>query len=148
MGSLRCTHKHLAHNGGTKDYDIWIISNQFTNRAILVRRWGKVGATGQTKINDFVHINQASKYADKIIKDKTSPASGYQIEHPYADTNDVDSAYVKRVMPTHVFSCVTPQKWAWIGAEFDDKPAPAPTAQKITTDDMPAKAMPVHYGTW
>lgn len=38
------------HKGGTKEYSLYLIHSSVTKKALLVKRWGPVGVTGQIKI--------------------------------------------------------------------------------------------------
>jgi len=44
----------------------------------VTTRWGKIGANGQTKVEDFDDSTKAQKAADKLIKQKTG--KGYELQ--------------------------------------------------------------------
>ncbi|NKX37665.1 WGR domain-containing protein [Rhodobacteraceae bacterium R_SAG4] len=44
------THYQGVHQGGTKEYSLYLIENTSTGKSLLVKRWGKLGADGQIKI--------------------------------------------------------------------------------------------------
>lgn len=54
----------FQHKGGTKSYFLTLITNA-DGETILIKRWGKVGALGQCKVEQYSHENDGQKaYAD------------------------------------------------------------------------------------
>ena len=41
-------HHHYEHHSGSKDYDLWMIYSRDTEKALLIRRWGKSASKGQS----------------------------------------------------------------------------------------------------
>lgn len=68
MSSFNIQHRHFKHSGGTKDYDVWLISDS-GDRAMFVKRWGKVGGFGQFK-DEIGDRYEMSKFFDKTIDDR------------------------------------------------------------------------------
>lgn len=48
--TIEVIHYQGTHMGGTKEYSLYLFSSLEQKRALLVKRWGKVGAEGQVKI--------------------------------------------------------------------------------------------------
>lgn len=43
--------RHMRHSGGTKFYELVYISVRGKSDAVTIRRWGKVGLAGSTKVS-------------------------------------------------------------------------------------------------
>ena len=149
-------HIGMKHNGGTKDYDILILVNQTTNHALLVRRWGKVGAAGQTKTKQFRHFRQAERWAGKLIEDKTTP------EHGYVATESSTHLDVGEVMNLDFIGCSVSLNLKFIATSEDmefltgqpgvvnpfQSTAPAHTPAPEDIKKVVPKVAPSHYGSW
>lgn len=65
----------LKHEDGTKDYHMWLIrptslpSSSF-DPSIVLKRWGKVGAHGTTKVEKYDGRHSATLAVDKMIRQK------------------------------------------------------------------------------
>ena len=92
MKQFKIRSVQLAHDGGTKDYNIVTITNPNTNATVQLRRWGKCGTLGQSKQMKFNNPRPAGVYAQKIIDDKTGGGHGYRVI--YDNTVDVDESLV------------------------------------------------------
>lgn len=69
----------LGHKGGTKDYFLTLIVNA-TGQAVVIRRWGKKGATGQVTVKKFDNGGLAETDFQKELTKRQSGSKGYQIE--------------------------------------------------------------------
>ena len=68
---------HYEHKGGTKDYDILFIKSPLSEvkeegAYVIVRRWGKVGAVGQIKVETYDNKWRAEKMYDDYRAARTS----------------------------------------------------------------------------
>ena len=60
---------------GEADYHLSVIVNQITGHAVLVKRWGKVGVTGQVRAERFMSEDQARAAINKILASKTKSSA-------------------------------------------------------------------------
>lgn len=98
---LTVTHYYLKHSGGTKDYDLIVVHNRETDRAVLVQRWGKVNSPG--------HKKTSTGPVEQITKElwgarKTRERRGYRVQTSpmtcegitsATDLADVENAFVR-----------------------------------------------------
>lgn len=59
------------HKGGTKAYFLTLVTNA-ANESILIKRWGKVGATGQLKVEQFGTAGPGNAAFSKAQKERES----------------------------------------------------------------------------
>ena len=68
MTIFNVQHRHFTHSAGTKDYDVWLISDS-GDRAMFVKRWGRLESFGQFK--DYIGDRyELSRLFDKTIDDR------------------------------------------------------------------------------
>lgn len=72
---IEVTHYKGVHQGGTKEYSIYLFYSQKTKKALLVRRWGKVGADGQVKVES--PDGNGNKALDALLDERR--AKGYDM---------------------------------------------------------------------
>jgi predicted DNA-binding WGR domain protein len=85
MTSLTHEITFLAHEGGTKFYEVAQLYNADGGKYILVKRWGKMGQRvrgGEIKIEEYNSGSRLRVAADKALRDKQS--RGYSIIKPDA----------------------------------------------------------------
>jgi predicted DNA-binding WGR domain protein len=63
---IEVTHYYGIHQGGTKDYHLYLLYSKATKKHILVKRWGKTASEGQAKLemgggNGDAQLNGALK---------------------------------------------------------------------------------------
>lgn len=81
-------HIHYEHEGGTKDYDLWILG--VDKKALVIKRWGKIGATGQVQVKPYDSFYTAENVLDKEITNRRK--KGYRT---IADIqNDYDASQI------------------------------------------------------
>lgn len=68
----------LSHKGGTKDYFLTLVVNA-QGRAIVIRRWGAKGATGQVRVKSFPSQSAAEADFQKELDHRQSGSKGYSI---------------------------------------------------------------------
>jgi predicted DNA-binding WGR domain protein len=68
--------RYLAHEGGTKFYEVIEFWNPDDKKFVMVKRWGKVGTAGETMVEEFNVMRACNAAAEKILKAKMS--RGYQ----------------------------------------------------------------------
>ena len=159
MSDFKLTHIGMKHEGGTKDYDILIIANQKTERAVMIRRWGKVGVAGQTMAMQFRHYKQADVYAQKIVTDKTRPSKGYVANTStealsYGEVRDLD--YIGTSVSLSLKHMASADDMEFLVSDSPGlQPKPAPKSSTSTAHVTPAPApepakpvQPAHYGSW
>jgi len=140
----------MLHEGGTKDYDLHIVRNSASNRAVLVRRWGAVGLEGQVMTKTFGHYNQARAYAQKIINDKIRPVKGYDVQgDSFKESEHQTLEHAESVLGQKVITelNLSASAKAILNTSGDVTHATAP----IPPSPSPAqKAIekPTHYGSW
>lgn len=77
------------HKGGTKEYSLYLMYSSVTQKALLVKRWGPVGATGQIKI-ELTH-GDGDKEFRAALKERQS--KGYDMRvGPSNNFSDLSSA--------------------------------------------------------
>ncbi|WLR91029.1 WGR domain-containing protein [Shinella zoogloeoides] len=68
----------MSHKGGTKDYFLTLVVNA-QGRAIVIRRWGAKGATGQVRVKKFASQLEAEVDYQKELDHRQSGSKGYRI---------------------------------------------------------------------
>jgi predicted DNA-binding WGR domain protein len=140
---LKVSHRYLKHPGGTKDYDLLMIVNKETHRAILVQRWGKVGMFGQSKKSTGPE-EQIRREFWSVLKQREK--RGY---HGYHENTDKTN---------HFRSLKDIEDWfSRMGLTFNEKqrafledgPAPeAPQFVKPKAGEAAATEQPELWGSW
>lgn len=74
---IEVTHYYGIHQGGTKDYHLYLLHSKMTKKHILVKRWGKTGSKGQSKLEMGAGSGQSQ--IDTALKDRAK--SGYDMRH-------------------------------------------------------------------
>ena len=69
---------YMIHSGGTKFYEVISYSNERESRHASVRRWGKIGVAGQSKVDYFNSRAQLSSSANEVVTGK--------VKHDYIKT--------------------------------------------------------------
>jgi len=160
MNRLSFYHRHLEHEGGTKDYDCVVLINDRNEKAILVQRWGKIDSKGQSKIVEFKHFNQARAYENKVKDGKCDPSKGYRQED-YSEQSGITFDEFYNGAPKAgkiVLDHVQPHELAAIGFDIDGVFA---GGESVTSDEDQAieeqqvhemaqaqTQRPTHYATW
>lgn len=136
-------HVNMRHESGTKDYDIFIIENVASGKALMIRRWGRIGSVLGTITKQFGAARPAGAYAKKIIDDKSN--RGYK---PNAKYYQFDEDELVGFIPSNIWSQVPAADAAHISSDLEAKaPAPKP-AQTPAPKPAPAVQLPSHYGSW
>jgi len=68
----------LSHKGGTKDYFLTLVVNK-QGRAIVIRRWGAKGATGQVRVKAFPSQIDAEADYQKELNHRQSGSKSYRL---------------------------------------------------------------------
>jgi predicted DNA-binding WGR domain protein len=71
---IEVTYFRGEHQGGTKEYHLYVFRARKTGKALLVKRWGKIGADGQVKVE---RIGREDDAFDKALKERA--AKGYDM---------------------------------------------------------------------
>ena len=102
--SIHIEPRYLAHEGGTKFYEVIQFHNLDEKRFVVVKRWGPMGKSGEVKIDSYPTLRKAQQEADKIIRSKEG--RGYALAkstsgfHGLA-TDDLDATEMKRRLGVH-----------------------------------------------
>lgn len=72
MKKITTEPRYLEHEGGTKFYEVIEFWNPDDKKFVLVKRWGKIGTTGETMIEEFNVMRACNAAAEKILKSKMS----------------------------------------------------------------------------
>lgn len=72
---IEVTHYYGVHQGGTKDYHLYLFASQKTGKHIIIKRWGKTGSDGQSKIE--LNGGSGEKQLDTWLKERA--AKGYDM---------------------------------------------------------------------
>lgn len=72
---IEVTHFYGVHQGGTKDYHLYLLFSKKTGKHIIVKRWGKTGTDGQAKVE--LGSGDGSTLLDKWLKERAS--KGYDM---------------------------------------------------------------------
>lgn len=73
LGEIHVGTDYLAHEGGTKFYEVIRFYNVDAKKFVLVKRWGKTSGApggGECKVETFTSQRQLESNADKIITSK------------------------------------------------------------------------------
>lgn len=72
--SIEITTVMLDHEGSTKFYEIVMLANRDSDRAYVIRRWGKMhlrnGSGGETRTEEFPSVRSAEQSIAKLIASK------------------------------------------------------------------------------
>ena len=68
---VRIERVSLKHKGGTKAFHLYVISN-IQGKSLFVTRWGRIGAFGSIKVEEFDTRKEAEKAFGKKLNEKTS----------------------------------------------------------------------------
>lgn len=84
---IEVTHFYGVHQGGTKDYHLYYFTMKGDGRGLLVKRWGKLGADGQAKIEmgGTSTLNAALNDRSKSGYDMRNITTGAEASGTYAD---------------------------------------------------------------
>jgi len=69
--------RYLAHEGGTKFYEVIQFYNVDAKKFVVAKRWGAMGKSGEVKIDAYPTQRKAQQEAEKIIRSKEG--RGYAI---------------------------------------------------------------------
>ena len=140
----------MKHEGGTKGYKLTMISHPDSERAFIVRWWGKVGQWGQIQVDAFNSRLQARQEFEKILTQKQS--RGYSIHAP--------DSYIKKMaledLPrryTADIKKIFGQKWVFFAADIKDAMTPIEASVKETVaravESLEESAESLEgWGTW
>jgi predicted DNA-binding WGR domain protein len=70
MTQITTEPRYLEHEGGTKFYEVVELWNPDDKKFVLVKRWGKIGTTGETMVEEFNVMRACNAAAEKILKSK------------------------------------------------------------------------------
>ena len=71
---IEITKMTFTHDGGTKNYDIFLVKCPETSMGAVIRRWGKIGSFGQVKCDVFT---DTAAQRDFVTQTKKRAARGY-----------------------------------------------------------------------
>lgn len=78
--SIEITAVMLDHEGGTKFYEVVCLMNRESDKAYIIRRWGKMGLRngtgGENKMESFMSISAAQQSLGKLVLSKQK--GGYE----------------------------------------------------------------------
>lgn len=60
----------MAHAGGTKFYNVYVVENLTQEQQVVVFRYGKVGSFGRAETHCFSNSSLAVEFASKKVSDK------------------------------------------------------------------------------
>lgn len=102
------THYHGVHQGGTKDYNLYLLSNKAlgSKSSLLIKRWGKTGTTGQCKVEVVPGTGEGSLSA--ALRDREK--NGYDMRHQSTSANNISiESALSLLPPTHARSVTNAQ---------------------------------------
>jgi predicted DNA-binding WGR domain protein len=70
MTQITTEPRYLEHEGGTKFYEVIEFWNPDDKKFVMVKRWGKIGTTGETMVEAFGTMRACNSAAEKILKSK------------------------------------------------------------------------------
>ena len=89
MSLFTVNYKHFTHEGGTKDYDLWLIENMKSGDAMFIKRWGVVGSVGSIH-KEVGSVGSLEREFDKIAKQRRK--SNYRMGgHKVRNFNTLDN---------------------------------------------------------
>lgn len=91
------THFNGVHQGGTKEYSLYVIFSRKTSKSLLIKRWGKTGADGQMKIE--VQNNDGSAALDKELNERRK--KGYDMRKKATTSFPSVRAVLEELPRTH-----------------------------------------------
>lgn len=118
--------QHWEHRGGTKDYTFYFFQTA-DNKALIVKRWGKVGSQGQFQVHKYNDVGQAQKDFATFQSERLRKGYTRELAIPSAisDANGAKTAVGRfNVAP------IGADAWTHIDPSFDTtgmKPADPPT---------------------
>ena len=96
----------MDHKGGTKSYHLLLISSDQTGASVLINRFGKTGAFGQTQEFSFEARDHAEREFFKKYEEKS--------KNGYRETISAKSDDVTAITETALINLIGPQMWAKI----------------------------------
>lgn len=122
-------HTHLRHKGGTKDYFATIFNHgdlTASGRSLVMYRWGKKDAPGQTKYIRFESLDEARREVEKKLRDKER--NGYMPIDTAAPTFH-DKQAMTEIMPSSTLRFFPDSHLNWLSGTIpDDVPQDNETA--------------------
>jgi predicted DNA-binding WGR domain protein len=89
-GAYKVTHYYGVHQGGTKDFHIYVITGPNEKHGLVIRRFGKTSTDGQSKV-DVVNSHAATKtMLDKLLKERAK--NGYDMRFNAQTSGNFDTA--------------------------------------------------------
>lgn len=87
--SIHIEPRWLSHDSGTKFYEVIQFYNLEAKKFVVVKRWGKVGASGEVQMLECPNARKAQQEAEKIIKSKLG--RGYMVAQSSAGIHGLSS---------------------------------------------------------
>lgn len=75
--SIEVTHYYGVHQGGTKDYHVYLFTGPNKDHALLVKRYGKTGTDGQMLYEVFPSHKAGHDAFDRMLKERSK--KGYDM---------------------------------------------------------------------
>lgn len=98
--TIEVTHYRGVHQGGTKEYSLILFFSPKTKRALLVKRWGKVNADGQVKIETCTGTGDAE--LNKALSERSGKGYDMQLDKGLTGPHPtVDEAIEKSLARSH-----------------------------------------------
>lgn len=138
----------LEHEDGTKDYDLYFIdSNKFTGRSLFVRRYGKVGSSGQAIIEDG-EPHECNRKWRETQKKKTARGyspTGAAVTREIHNNDDLKQALDRLPMSTitAIFA-----RLAENGIDLSESSVEPPEEVEVKMPKIEDTPRPATWGTW
>lgn len=153
--SFELLHEKWGHEGGTKDYDVWIAEDTQSGRTLMIRRWGKVGTRGAFKKQIFASARQAKAWIGKARQDKFGHGYFEQEKNTVLGASAVNELHVVAREMKLAGTSLEFQELAAIGlgAEADSflSGTPGPSASQAAQSQTTVEQLderPALYGSW
>lgn len=97
---MQMTKQSFGSRGGTKDYNFTLVETA-DNKALIIKRWGKVGAAGQFQIHAYDDVGAANQALSQFNKERVN--KGYRLneskDRPIAGQSDLVAGIGRAVFP-------------------------------------------------
>jgi len=144
--------KFLAHEGGTKFYELVEFWNSEQGKYVVVKRWGANGSVGQKSVEGFPVLRKAQQVADRTVSSKVNrgyniTSSSYGLHGLGVSELSVENGDLGRAIQNHYGS--TDEIWEALGLFEILLPADDVTeADIISEEPEPEPERGEEWGSW
>lgn len=118
---IEVTHYYGIHQGGTKDYHLYLLSSLATNKHILVKRWGKTGSEGQSKLE--MGMGLGDKALDKALNERKNSGYDMRPQPPMSSYASIKLA-IENALPRSIQRTFTNAQLATLDPSHDSDKSP------------------------